>query len=133
MDGAKSLDVAEAVFRYQFDHNASGAQRQVDYFFISLEERDPPQALLTRFANEKPLVLPASLATSFAGTGVRHKELGGRGLIFRISSIKWLDANTAEVDGGYYEAGLSASGNIYRVERRVGKWFVARDEMRWIS
>src|SRR5688500_12812696 len=26
------LNVLEAVFRYQFDHNASGSQRDVDYF-----------------------------------------------------------------------------------------------------
>jgi len=127
------LDVAEAVLRHQFDHNASGAQRNADYFFIFLEKGDPPPALLARFANEKPPVLPASLATSSAFEGVKHKESGGRGLIFRISSIKWLDANTAEVEGGYYEAGLSSSGNVYRVERRSGKWSVTKDEMQWIS
>ena len=127
------LNVAEAVFRHQFDHNASGLRRDADYFFIALDKGDPPQALLARFANERPPVLPASLAASSAGGGIKHKDSGGRGLIFRIGSIKWPDANTAEVEGGYYEAGLSSSGNVYRVERRGGKWFVTKDEMRWIS
>jgi hypothetical protein len=126
-------DVIEAVFRHQFDHNASAGKRNVDYFFISVENSDPPEALLTRFAAEKPPVLPASLAASSPSEGVRHKELGGRGLKFRISSVKWLDADTAEVQGGYYEGGLSSSGNVYRVERHGGKWSVTKDEMRYIS
>ena len=127
------LNVAEAVLRHLFDNNASGLRRGADYFFIALEKGDPPQEFLARFASERPLVLAVSQATSSALEGVKHKELGGRGLIFRISSIKWLDPNTAEVEGGYYEAGLSSSGNVYRVERRGGPWFVTKSEMRWIS
>jgi hypothetical protein len=127
------LDVAEAVFRHQFDPNASGRQRDVDYFFISVENNDPPKALLARFANHTPRVLPASLATSSAIEGVKHKELGGRGLIFRFASIKWLDADTAEVYGGYRESGLSGAGNVYRVERRDGKWSVTKVDLKWVT
>lgn len=131
--GPEYLNVLETVFRYQFDHNASGSQRNVDYFFVRLDHSDPPPELLERFKNQSPRVLPASMAKSSAGRGVTHKDLGGRGLIFNITQIAWLDANTAEVDGGYYEAGLSASGNTYRVERRDGKWVVTKNEMHWIS
>lgn len=67
------------------------------------------------------------------GQPIRHKDLGGTGLIFYITRIAWLDANTAEVDGGYYEAGLSASGHTYRVERHNGKWVVTNDQMHWIA
>ena len=127
------LDVAEAVFRYQFDHNASGRQRNADYFFLTLAEGDPPQELLERFATEKPPVLPKSLSIYSHREGHKHWELEGRGLGFRISSIKWLDANTAEVKGGYLEGGTSASGNVYRVERRDGKWSVTNDDTIWIA
>ncbi|MCE9604346.1 MAG: hypothetical protein K8U03_05510 [Planctomycetia bacterium] len=118
------LDVAEAVFRHQFDHNASGTQRRVKYFFLSLEANDPPNAFLARFANEWwPYVRPASM----------EAQLRGPRLIFSISSVKWLDADTAEVEGGYYHDTLSSSGNLYRVERRAGKWSVTKDELKWIS
>ena len=131
---ADRLDVLEAVFRHQFNKNASGGQRNVEYFFLSLDGRaDPPPELLARFKDQKPIVLPLSMATASPAPGVKHKDLGGRGLIFRITSIAWLDQDTAEVEGGYYEAGLSASGNTYRVKRANGAWKVIDDRMNWIS
>ncbi|MCL2647983.1 MAG: hypothetical protein FWD61_13380 [Phycisphaerales bacterium] len=129
---ADRLDLAEAVFRYQFEHNASGSQKNCDYFFICIEREDPSPELLRRFADNKPKVVPASDATS-SGRGVSHKTLGGTGLLFTISDITWLNDNTADVDGGYYEANLSSSGNTYRVERRDGKWIVTKNTMHWIS
>ena len=38
-----------------------------------------------------------------------------------------------EVAGGYYEGGLSASGNVYRLKRVDGGWKVIEDGMEWIS
>jgi hypothetical protein len=35
--------------------------------------------------------------------------------------------------GGYYEANLSASGNVYRLKKINGKWVVVADEMKWIA
>jgi hypothetical protein len=40
--GPEYLNVLGAVFRYQFDHNASSGQRHVDYFFLTLDQSDPP-------------------------------------------------------------------------------------------
>jgi hypothetical protein len=80
--GPEYLNLLEAVFRYQFDHNASGSQRNVDYFFLSLDRSDPPPELLERFKDQTPRVFPRSLAKASAGEGVKHKDLGGRGLIF---------------------------------------------------
>jgi hypothetical protein len=38
------------------------------------------------------------------------------------------------VTGGYFEAGLSASGNTYTLGRqRDGSWLVTSDQMQWIS
>jgi hypothetical protein len=64
---------------------------------------------------------------------VKHKTLGGTGLIFSVTSVTWLDDDTAEATGGYYEAGLSASGNTYLLKRDHGHWKVTRDVMNWIS
>ena len=58
----------------------------------------------------------------------------GRGR--RIASshtIHWIDDDTVDADGGYYEGIMSSSGNTYRVVRRNGKWVVTRDTMHWIS
>lgn len=130
---ADRLDVMEAVFRHQFNNNGSGGQRNVDYFFLSLDGRaDPPAELLARFGGAKPTVLPVSLAKESAGD-VGHRELGGKGIIFCVVSVAWLDENTAEAEGGYYENGLSASGNTYRVTRANGVWKVTSDQMHWIS
>lgn len=35
-------DIREAVFRYQFQHNASAQQQQANAYFISLEEGEDP-------------------------------------------------------------------------------------------
>ncbi len=64
---------------------------------------------------------------------MRHKQHGDRGLIFRAMRVRWVDAETAEVEGGYYEAGRSSSGNRYRVQRQHGAWVVVRDTLLWIS
>ncbi len=133
---SQELDILEAVFRYQFDHNASSATAlgTADFYFLSLEEhRDPPPELLTRFNGHSPPVEPVSSADPDASFGVKHKQKGGQGIILRLESVRWIDDNTVEVDGGYYEASRSASGNTYRAERRDGGWIVVSDAMHWIS
>lgn len=131
---ADQLDVLEAVFRHQFAHNSSAGQQKVEYYFLSLDQSvDPPAELLARFKAESPKVLPVSLAKSSPAEGVKHQDLGGRGLVFRLLSVAWLDEDTAEVRGGYYEGVLSASGNTYTVKREKGVWRVTDDVQDWIS
>jgi hypothetical protein len=50
-----------------------------------------------------------------------------------VDSIERQEDGGVQVSGGYYEAGLSASGSIYRVERHGDGWRVTADEMEWIS
>jgi hypothetical protein len=44
-----------------------------------------------------------------------------------------VDDTHAEVDGGYYEGMLSASGDRLWLERRHRQWVVVRRERCWIS
>jgi len=127
-------DIREATFRYQFQHNASGLQQKADVYFLSLSEKDtdPGDEFLKRFVNHKPPVKKVSSSVGRLG-GVRDKDTGGKGLIFRVGGIKWVNETEAEVNGGYYEGGLSASGNTYFLKKQDGKWVVTRDEMHWIS
>jgi hypothetical protein len=34
-----------------------------------------------------------------------------------------------EVDGGYFEDGLAASGNVYTLEKKHGRWIVTKDKV----
>jgi hypothetical protein len=129
-------DLREAVFRHQFDHNASGQQRAAKVLCLQIEgKRDPSSALLRRFEGNEPLVKKASLCTFKQGSarGGVQDETGARGLIFRIDSIRRTGPDTAVVEGGYFEAGLSASGNVYELAKEGERWVVKKDTMQWIS
>lgn len=115
------LDICEAVFRHQFEHNASGVQQGAAAYFLSIREKDPTPAFLARFAGQQVPVRPGS-----------EFEVG-KGLRFRVDSIEWQEDGSVRVMGGYYEAGLSSSGNVYTLEPDGEKWEVSDDEMEWIS
>jgi hypothetical protein len=127
-------DIQEATFRYQFLHNASGLKQNAQFYFLSLGEKnaDPSDEFMKRFAGHKPVAKKRSQSTGGAG-GIKDKETGGSGLIFTVSKIKWVSETEVEVEGGYYEAGLSASGNTYYLKKEKEKWAVTKDVMHWIS
>jgi len=130
--------VREAVFRYQFTNNAAHgpatAEKMIETYYLSIGEKDgdPSVALMKRFAGHKPSVRKVS-ECSTAKMRVTDKQTGKLGLIFRVRSIKWISDTEAEVKGGYYEDGRSASGNTYRVRRKGGIWQITKDKMDWIS
>jgi hypothetical protein len=114
-------DVFEVVFRYQFENNASGLQQDAPAYFLSINKEDPDEAFLNRFSGNKP---PVRKGSEFAvGDGVK----------FYIRSWKWASIDLVEIAGGYYEGGVSASGNRFIVVRKEGRWFVDKDTMDWIS
>ncbi len=126
-------DLREAVFRHMFGKNASGQQNGSGVSCLIVEsDQDPTHAFLLRFKNVKTRVRAKS-DCDVSGSGVIDKTTKKRGLVFRIDHLKFKDAKHATVDGGYYEANLSASGNVYSLERKAGVWVVVKDEMLWIS
>ena len=126
-------NIREAVFRYQFEHNASGQQQQAKIYFLSLgERRSPRDDFMSRFKGHKPPVRKVSGAL-VNSLGVVEKKTGRRGLLFQVTGIRWLGQNEVEVEGGYFESGHSASTNVYKVSRENGKWVVKEDRMREIS
>ena len=116
-----NLDMFEAVFRYQFKHNASAAQQTAKAYFLTILNRDPPDMFLARFNGSSP---PVRKGSEFSI---------GMGLAFSIKSICRIDKNSVRVSAGYFEAGLSSSDNIYTVVSNNGEWVVVNDEMLWIS
>jgi hypothetical protein len=103
-------------------------------FYLSLGEKDddPTDEFLARFTGHKPPVRKVSMCST-EGLRVVDKQTGKRGLIFRVAKIKWVSDSKVQVEGGYYEDGLSATRNVYTVVRKDGKWRVTKDKMEWIS
>ena len=128
-------DIREAVFRWQFDHNASGQQTNAQVYFLEVGQKgdDPSDEFMKRFAGHKPPVRKKSACNAAPGKGVFDKKTGQQGLIFRATSIDWKSDAEVDVQGGYYEAGLSSSGNTYTLKKKNGKWKVTNDQMQYIS
>ena len=126
-------DIREAVFRYQFSHNASAQQQQAGVYFLSVgRDEDPSGEFMDRFKGHRPPVERVSQASTQAG-GVADKKTGRRGIIFRVTDIKWISENEAEVEGGYLEGSQSASSNVYRVRFERDGWVVIEDRLKRIA
>ena len=127
--------IREAVFRYQFEFNASGLGKAANAYFLSVgHDKDPSPELLEQFAAHHPVVKPVSASTLEPGTAqVLDKETRLPGLIFRVTEIRWLSDDKVEVDGGYDEASESATGNTYHVVKEAAGWAVVGCQMLWIK
>ena len=138
--GSDEDEVRLAVYRYLVDHNASGAQDGAPFVCLEINQndqvRDPSPFIITAMRKRKgrPWVVPVSACEhSSKGVFLKNDHAKGRGLVFRTEDVK-IDGDKATVTGGYFAAGLSASGNIYTLERqRDGSWLVTADQMEWIS
>jgi hypothetical protein len=132
--GVDADDVREAVFRHMFGSNASGQGTSAGVYCIEVEgQADPTTGFLARMKDVRPIVKGASQCDASAEHGVIDRSTHAHGLIFRIETVKFKDGHHATATGGYYEAGLSASGNVYTLELRKTKWVVTKDQMMWIS
>jgi hypothetical protein len=117
-------DIAEAVFRYQFDHNASAIQQKADHYCLSLPNEHPPDAaFLQRFEGNHPPVLSAG----------ECQRKSGHDLFFRVQRFDWRSDTEVWVSGGYWEGNLSSSLESYRVRLKNGKWVVDGAHMEAIS
>ncbi len=132
-------DIREAVFRYQFEHNASAQPQDAAAYFLSLDphesgflfNEDPTDDVMRRFEGHKPPCKKVSECSSHRFEGVRDRETGEEGLIFTVGNIRWINEDEVEVSGGYYAGSLSASGNIYSVVREGDRWIVKKDKRLW--
>ena len=117
-------EIAEAVFRYLFEHNASGMQKAAEKYCLSLPgEKMPGAAFLQRFEGNKPPVLAAD----------QCDRKSGKNLFFRVQKFDWRKDGEVWVRGGYYEGNLSSSIELFQVVNENGKWVVKGARMEAIS
>jgi hypothetical protein len=129
-------DIREAVFRHQFEHNASGQQKTAHAYCLAIlvndKDSDPSEQFMKRFVHHKPPVRKWS-ACHWTSVEVVENRTGRSALIFSVSKIDWTSDTEVTVGGGYEEANVSSSGNAYTVKKQNGKWVVTNDQMTVIS
>ena len=117
-------DILEAVFRYQFEHNASAIRQNAEKYCLALAGGERLDAeFLRRFAGNQPLVVAAD----------QCDRRSGRNLFFQAKIETWESDREAVVRGGYYEGNLSSSRETYRVVWEDGRWVVRDPRMEVIS
>lgn len=89
--------------------------------------------LVHRFRNHRPPVRAASECRIPDAMGVTDVRGSRTGIVFVAGRIRWLSPTKIEVEGGYYENGMSSSGNVYTLVRRHSRWVVIHDKLLWIS
>ena len=131
--------VQEAVFRYQFEHNASVQQKRAEVFFLAFGDPhdkpaiDPSDEFTARFTGRTPRIAKYSEAVRTDSGWVADKQTKEGGVIFFVHDVRIIDRNTAEAKGGYHEGKLSASGDTYYLKRGWRGWRVVEARMDWIS
>ncbi|MFZ0952766.1 MAG: hypothetical protein WAN17_10905 [Candidatus Sulfotelmatobacter sp.] len=128
-------DVREAVFRYQFDHNASGLQKSAHAYCLALGDNDddPSGDFMKHFAHNKPPVRKASACHIASSSALVDSRTGKSALLFRITKITRISDTEYRVNGGYYEGNVSSSGNNYTVRKDGEGWSVTEDGTMVIS
>lgn len=105
-EGNPVVAVQEAVFRYQFDHNASVAQHRASAYFLAFGDPyeknaiDPPAKFLARFSGLKPRIALYSEAERSESGWVIDRKSKESGVIFFVHSIRMTGTDTAEAKGG---------------------------------
>lgn len=128
---AREIDALEAVYRCLLRDSVASwtASYEVDTYYVSLRDDDPPSELLKRFEGFAPSVLPLSRRPASKGG---FDSYPGSQLLW-VKSLDWIDDDTIECEAGTWSAPLSAVGLTIRLERRGDAWAVVSKGMKWIS
>ncbi|HUL29980.1 MAG TPA: hypothetical protein VLZ03_05945 [Thermodesulfobacteriota bacterium] len=124
-------DIRETAFRYQFSpwlRQIPERDRGKISFFLSVGENkeDPSNDLMNRFMNDKPAVKARSHATGGL-SGVKDRDTGQAGVIFYLSNVKWLSDAEVEVEGAYFQSGVTSSRSTFHLTKKNDKWVVTKE------
>jgi hypothetical protein len=135
-DDVRAIQVA--VLEYQFTRNHSGLKDSARVYCVEVTDdkfgtADPAPVVIKQLNARNERVRAGSSCSVNADSLVVERSSGKQGIMFRIGQLTWESATEAAIEGGYYEANLSASGNTYHVKKVNGAWVVTADELSWIS
>jgi|ERR1700683_2092995 len=122
-NSSKDDDVREAVFRYEF----KAVNRQADFYFIGVDNKNPSEEFLARFRDDVPLVRPISDARHEKKPvpTIVDKKTDKDGIIFRVGAVRWTSDTHADVEGGYECGDLcDATEGSYSLTLQGGHWVV---------
>lgn len=137
----EELNAREAVFRHQLTHKES-AFNDIDTFCVEItrpsdtwesSRLDPPRRMIERLNDGRYRVRKGSDCEYNDGNGVVEKISRKPALVLRAGGISWKSSTRVAITGGYYYASEGASGNVYHLEKRGGKWLVTEDRLLWLS
>lgn len=134
------LDIAEQVFRSLLGKNEStDPANQKPAVRCFDRERNPDDAFMARFHDFAPRVHRCSegkVGTLDGGRGMSEFQLrktNTPALRFNVSDIKLVSPTHATAKAGYFEAGLSAGGWTFELDKTASGWVVTKREMNWVS
>jgi len=119
---------AQAAFvSHIFADNASAIGQGAAAVFVALpdgDEADP--VFLAKIRDISPRLAPATQAQVDAAGVIRDPKTGGRALLIRIRRFSMTGPASAEIQGGYEEASLSASDAVYELRCERDVWTITR-------
>lgn len=131
--------VQEAVFRYEFNHNASLQQKLASAYFLALGDphgtgvADPPDEFIARFSGHVPRVAKHSEAAHAEGGWVIDPTNRLPALIFYAYDVKITAPDSARASGAYREDPRSGAGHTYQLKRQRDGWKVVRTQLNWLA
>jgi len=131
----EELQIQQTVLRYQFEHNAAANKYAIFCIAISKGETasDAPAKLIQGLNDATHKAVKSSDCDAHMDNGVTEHSSGKPALTLNVGKVNWVAKDEAVVEGGYYEAGLSSSGNTYHLKKISGVWRVVQNQLNWIS
>jgi hypothetical protein len=149
---AQELEIRAAVIRHQMEEwwrnmdayeshakerweKQTAKEENYKIYFVSLNGKDPSDEFVKRFSDVPRIVKKASSSQirMSGSSGVLDRETQQTGIIFKANAIRWLQADTVEVDGGYYCGGRCASAITFTVHQEAGHWEVKQTHVNAVS
>src|SRR5882672_7730588 len=130
---ADEQDIYAVVIRHQMeewgsegDKNEAGAKTSSDtsiakglnfkIFFVSINGKDPSDEFINRFRDiPRSVRKVSSVEHSKIPRAPVDKTTHLTGITFDAEKLRWLDNDSADVQGGYYCGGLCAAGLTFTV------------------
>lgn len=131
MDEYDSLELAELTFRLLIRNNQAVKPFKSKYFIMSFlhcaqhMSLNPEAPLMIALQDIRPRIKNTMYYFS------NKKKLEGKVMFFFITEMTMVDANTAQVKGGYYQSDNACRGHIYRYKREDGVWELQRSVIEW--